>query len=415
MKTGLASAIIAQHSCGDREGSYLLTSVDFVLIHDPALALLLQELKTIGKSIRNKDKVLVTVDHFAPASTIERANIVRRVLAYVDAECFSHVRVNQGICHQLLVEGPWVKPGMLVLGSDSHTVTAGALGCVATGMGSTDILYTLVTGKTWLRLPKTVRVNLTGELPSYAMGKDVILALLGAGGEDGFLYQSMEFHDQGKTVSMDDRFAVCNMVVEGGAKNGLFFPDEITLSYLRERGTPVEAGSYPSVNNTSFDRKIELNLSSLTPKVALPHSPANVCDAKDAGSDRIDQVYIGSCTGGRLTDLKAAADILKGKEVAKGVRLLVTPASRNIYKEAMEKGILQGLLQAGAVILNPSCGACGGIDKGLLAKGETCVSTSNRNFQGRMGDPEARVYLASPRTAAATALRGRITDPREVM
>jgi 3-isopropylmalate/(R)-2-methylmalate dehydratase large subunit len=415
MSQGLSWAIIDRHATGEKEGDFLKVSVDFVLLHDPLLALILPELRQLEKGIWDKEKVLVTVDHFAPPSTIERAGIVRNVLNYVRSEQIKNYLVYQGICHQLLVEGNWIGPGMIVLGTDSHTTTAGALGCLATGMGSTDILYALVTGKTWLRPPKAVRVDLDKAMPPYIMGKDVILDLLGVNGEAGFVYQSMEFYDNDMTVSMDDRFAICNMVVEGGAKNGLFFPDEITHAFMKQRegeyGDFWQAPDY----NPDYDRTIALDLSRLNPKVALPSSPANVCDAAGAGDEEIDQVFIGSCTGGRLEDLRAASLILKGKRLAAGMRLLVSPASQAIYKKAIMHGYIQDIMDAGGIILNPSCGLCGGIDKGILAAGETCLSTSNRNFQGRMGDPASRVYLASALTAAATALTGRVIDPREVL
>ena len=415
MTKGLSGAIIKQHWDGKKEGAYQQVSVDFVLLHDPLLALLLPDLKELGNRIWDKNKVLVTVDHFAPPSSIERANIVKQVLSFVKEEQLPNCLIYQGICHQLLIEGTSVEPGMLVLGSDSHTTTAGALGCLATGMGSTDILYTLVTGKTWLIPPDAVRLDMAGPLPAYIMGKDIILDILGTSGEGGFLYQAMEFYDLDKVVPMDDRFAICNMAVEGGAKNGLFFPDDITLNYIRERGEPTEPQWSPTDRDPAYDKRLEIDLSELKPKVALPHSPAKVCNAGEMRGEAIDQVFIGSCTGGRLRDLELAAWILKGRKVAKGLRLLVVPASRDIYGKAMEKGYIQDIHDAGGIILNSSCGLCGGIDKGILAAEETCLSTSNRNFQGRMGDPASRVYLASPLTAAATALRGYITDPREVL
>ena len=415
MSQGLSGAIINRHATGEKEGDFLKVSVDFVLLHDPLLALILPELRQLERGIWDKEKVLVTVDHFAPPSTIERAGIVRDVLNYVKKEQIKNCLVYQGICHQLLVEGNWAGPGMIVLGTDSHTTTAGALGCLATGMGSTDILYALVTGKTWLRPPKAVRVDLNKAMPPYIMGKDIILDLLGVNGEAGFVYQSMEFYDNDMTVPMDDRFAICNMVVEGGAKNGLFFPDEITHAFIREREGEYGGLWQTPDNDADYDRTIALDLSRLNPKVALPSSPANVCDVAGAGDEAIDQVFIGSCTGGRLEDLRAASLILKGKRLAEGMRLLVSPASQAIYKKAIIYGYIQDIMDAGGIILNPSCGLCGGIDKGILAAGETCLSTSNRNFQGRMGDPTSRVYLASALTAAATALTGRIIDPREML
>jgi 3-isopropylmalate/(R)-2-methylmalate dehydratase large subunit len=415
MGKGLSGEIIAKNADGTQEGGFHCVSVDFVLLHDPTCALLLGDLKGLEATVWDRDKILVTVDHFAPPSNVERANIVKDVLSFVEREGIANCKTYEGICHQLLVEGPWVGPGMVVLGADSHTTTAGALGCLATGMGSTDILYTLVTGKTWLKQPEAVRVDLFGKLPPYVMGKDIALELLGVAGEGGFLYKALDFYDRDETIPMDDRFAICNMVVEGGGKNGLFRPDAITWSYLEKRDSNGTIFPWSLQGEARYEEAIEIDLSSLRPKLALPHSPARVVDVQGGSGIKIHQVFIGSCTGGRLRDLELAAHILRGKKVAPGVRCLVTPASQKIYQEAIERGYIQALVEAGGVVLNPSCGPCGGIDKGILAAGERCLSTSNRNFQGRMGDPSSLVYLTSPLTAAATAVRGEITDPREVV
>jgi len=415
MVEGYTDKIIQKHSDGRREGEYYAVDVDFVLLPDPTFALLLSELKDLGGRIWNKERVFVTVDHFAPPSTIERANIAKAVISFAKVEALPHQSIYQGICHQLLIEGPWLRPGMLVLGADSHTTTAGALGCLATGMGSTDILYTLMTGKTWLKPPATVRIDLKRKLPPYLMGKDIILDLLGRFGEGGFLYQALEFNDNDGALPMDDRFAICNMVVEGGAKNGLFIPDKVTRKYLENRDGRSGGWGECFDEKPLYLNRMEVDISSLHPKVALPHSPARVVDANDIKGEIIQQVFIGSCTGGRLRDLEMTARLLRKKKIASGMRLLISPASQKIYQEAIEKGYLQTILEAGGVILNPSCGLCGGIDKGILGAGEKCLSTSNRNFQGRMGDPSSSIYLASPVTAAASSLAGRIIDPREVM
>lgn len=415
MANGISGEIIGRHCCGKGEGAYLPVAVDFVLVHDPALALLLSDLKDLGRGIWDKDKVLVTVDHFAPPSTIERADMVRDVLAFAEDADLPHCRVYEGICHQLLVEGPWVGPGMLVIGADSHTTTAGALGCVATGVASTDMLYTLVTGRTWLRPPEAVRVDLRGRLPEHVMGKDVVLELLGRFGQGGCLYQALEFRDWGEAVAMDDRFAICNMVVEAGATNGLFVPDGITRAYLEARDGSSDPSQWAVQTPSTYQRDLMMDLSLLSPKLALPHSPARVSEVWDAVGEKVHQVFIGSCTGGRLGDLASAAGILAGKKVHPRVRLLVAPASQEIYKRAMAGGYVQAIAEAGGVILNPSCGPCGGIDKGILGRDETCLSTANRNYRGRLGAPSSRVFLASPLTAAATAVKGEISDPREFL
>ena len=415
MGNGLTGDIIQAHADGGKEGEYLSVRVDFVLLPDYALALLLTDLRELRRDVWNREKVLVAVDHFAPPSTVERANLVKRVLSFVKEEGISHCSLYGGICHQLLAEGPWVGPGMVVLGADSHTTTAGALGCLATGLGSTDILYTLITGRTWLRPPEAVRVNLKGKLPPYLMGKDIALELLGRVGESGFLSQAVEFYDLEGMIPMDDRLALCNMVVEGGAKNGLFHPDDVTRGYIEGRNGHSGQWKWTFDGDPQYRGIMEVNPSSLNPQLALPHSPSQVVDVEEAKGEVIHQVFIGSCTGGRFRDLEVAAASLKGKKVAPGLRLLVTPASVKIYQEAMERGYIQAIVEAGGVVLNPSCGPCGGIDKGILGAGERCLSTSNRNYRGRMGDPSSMVYLASPLTAAASALRGEITDPRELL
>ncbi len=415
MVQGITGKIIENHADGRKEGAYLSVEVDFILLHDPTFALILPELRRSGEEIWDKEKVLLTVDHFAPPSSVERANIVREVISFAKERNLPNLSVYQGICHQLLMEGPWLRPGTLVLGADSHTVTGGALGCMATGMGSTDILYSLITGRTWLKPPEAVRIELIDKLPHYLMGKDVILDLLGRYGEGGFLHQAMEFYDRDETIPMDDRFAICNMVVEGGAKNGLFYPDRVIEEFLTTRDGPLSRGMERFEGEWTYSKSIVIDLSLLQPKVALPHSPAQVVDVEEVEGERIDHIFIGSCTGGRLRDIEKAASVLRGKRISKEVTLLLSPASQRIYRQAIERGYLSTIVEAGGVILNPSCGPCGGIDKGILGKGERCLSTSNRNFQGRMGDPSSKVFLSSPITAAASALAGRIVDPREMM
>jgi len=415
MSKGYTGEIIRRHADGRREGAYIAVHVDQALVHDPALALMIKDFERLGASVWDPDRVLVTVDHFAPPSSVERANIVRQVLAFTKKAGLARTQVYTGICHQVFVESSGVLPGGLVVGSDSHTTTAGALGCLATGMASTDILYTLITGKTWLRSPDAIRVDLSGNLPDGIMGKDIILYLLSRGGEGGYLNNAIEFHDLSGTIGMDDRFAICNMVVEGGAKNGLFYPDEVTQTYLSKRDGNVDTRRWDVPDSVRYITEESIDVSALEPHVARPHSPANGVPVGETVGQKVDQVFIGSCTGGRLRDIEMAARILKGNRVHKTVRLMVSPASQNIYRQAIENGYIQILVDAGAVILNPSCGPCGGIDKGILAAGDVCLSTSNRNFKGRLGDPEARTFLCSPFTAAAGALKGEIVDPREVL
>lgn len=415
MRKGYTGEIIRRHADGRQEGDCVAVHVDQVLVHEPALALMINYFEEVDASLFDPESILLTVDHFAPPSTVERANLVKQVLEFAKDKGFLHTQTYQGICHQLFIEASRVFPGSLVLGSDSHTTTAGALGCLATGMASTDIFYTLMTGKTWLRFPDAIRVNLSGKLPDSVMGKDIILYLLSQAGEGGYLYRAIEFYDLEAAIGMDDRFTICNMVVEGGAKNGLFIPDDITAVYLEERDGEVNTRAWDTLSASGYKKEETIDVSSFEPHIALPHSPANSVPVSNAVGEKVDQVFIGSCTNGRLRDFEMAARLLKGRRVHERVRLMITPASQRIYREAIEKGYIQNFVDAGAVILNPSCGPCGGIDKGILAAGDVCLSTSNRNFKGRLGDPEARTYLCSPLTAAAGAIKGAITDPREFL
>ena len=408
--------ILLQH-CVDTEapsaGEYGKFSVDFILGHDPTTALLVDDFNRLGGKIWDRDRVLFTADHFAPPASEDRAGILKKFLDFCRKEGIKNLELFSGICHQLLVEHPAVIPGKLVIGADSHTVTAGALGCFATGMGSTDVLYGLITGSVWLKLPECFKITFTGQPAPYILGKDIILKLLAELGEDGALYRSLEFIDATKQgVSMDSRFSISNMVVEGGAKAGIFLPDKITQAYLKEKG--AEAGGTIALPEQSvYEKEIALDVSSIEPQVAIPPHPSHAVTVTDVAGEHIDQVYIGSCTGGRLEDLGIAAQLLKGKKTAPYCRVIVIPSSNKIYLKAIEKGYIQTLIEAGAAIANPSCGPCGKIDKGIIAEGETCLATSNRNFDGRMGGKGSRVFLCSTATAAASALEGTIADPRK--
>lgn len=391
-------------------------SVDFLLGHDPTIALLIDDFRRLGRKIWDRSRVIFTADHFAPPASGERASILKKFLDFARQEEVEHFYLFSGICHQLLVEHPQVGPGQVVIGADSHTVTAGALGCLATGMGSWDILYALVTGQIWLKLEEVARVRFRGALPPYLLGKDLILHLLGKLGESGGVYKVFELYDETENrIPMDGRFSMSNMSVEGGAKAGIFIPDEVTSAYLQEKGTSLSQDMPRPDPEARYDEEWEIEVSDLIPQVALPSSPTRVVPVEQVEGEPIDQAYIGSCTGGRLEDLRLAASILKGRRRDRYTKLIVIPSSQKIYLEALRLGYLETLAEAGAAICNPSCGPCGKIDKGILAEGESCVATSNRNFEGRMGELGSRVFLGSTLTAAASALEGKIVDPRRYL
>ena len=398
------------------------TRPDLVLGHDATIALIVDRVARSGLALADPKRLFLVADHFAPPSTVDRANILRRFLDFVESsgiiEAGGTIEMMQGICHQVLVESPRCQPGSVIVGADSHTTMAGAVGAFATGMGSTDILAVLLTGRTWLSVPQSIRVDLNGEMPPWLRGKDVALWLLGQHGEAGAGGHALEFSGHG--VPMDGRLTLCNMAVELGAKNGVWVPDVRTRQWCQARGPGgwpegVALADLQPDPGVAYAAHHTIALSELPPQVAAPWSPANVHPVTAVMGEKVHQVFIGSCAGGRLEELADAARLLKGRRIPPLLKLVVTPSSTAVYKAAMRAGYLETLIDAGAVVTNASCGACGGIDKGLVAAREVCLSTSNRNFRGRMGDKDARVFLSSGLVAAATALRGRITDPREVM
>lgn len=393
-----------------------------VLGHDATIALIVDRIARSGKRLAAPERLFLVADHFAPPSTVDRANILRRFLDFVEQSGLvaagGEFQMMQGICHQVLVESPRCAPGSVIVGADSHTTMAGAVGAYATGLGSTDILAVLLTGRTWLEVPPSIRVDCTGKRAPWVRGKDIALELLGQHGEAGARGAALEF--SGPEMPMDGRLTLTNMAVELGATNGVWVPDETTRAWCAARGP----GGWPddlSIDDLQPDAdapylaRHTVPLDALAPRVAAPYSPANVHPVGDFAGEKLHQVFIGSCAGGRLEELADAARLLKGHRVDPLLKLVVTPSSTAVYKQALRLGYIETLIDAGAVVTNASCGACGGVDKGLVAAGEACLSTSNRNFRGRMGDKEARVFLGSGLVAAASALRGRITDPREVM
>ena len=406
--------------------AYHRVPVDLVLGHDATISLLIDRFKRTARHVWDPSRCVFAADHFAPPSTPERADILRRYLDFVKAESIPGDLLYRGISHQLLAEDPRSGPGIIVCGADSHTTMAGALGCFATGLGSTDILALLMTGEVFLSVPESIRVKLRGELPDWLFGKDLALELLSRIGEGGAVGKALEFHDMTENgVDMSGRLTMTNMSVEAGATNGVFVPDRILSDFLASRngsglgtiGTSNDCVGHVTLapdEGAHYEGEIELAVDRIPPLAALPGSPADVVALRDIEHTRVDQVFIGSCAGGRTEDIGAAAKLLRARRVAPGVRLVVTPASQRIYDQCLKDGSFEDLSQAGAMITNSSCGGCGGIDKGLIGAGEVCVSTANRNFRGRMGSPDGRIYLTSPLSAAAAALTGRLVDPREL-
>ena len=416
----MTQKIIAAH-CGRKSvspGELVLANLDLVLGNDITSPVAINEFSRIGCScVFDQDKVALVLDHFTPNKDIKAAEQCKQIREFADDKGVTNFfDVGEvGVEHALLPEKGLVIAGDLVIGADSHTCTYGALGAFSTGVGSTDMAVGMATGKAWFKVPSAIRFVLTGELPKWVSGKDVILHIIGRIGVDGALYRSMEFTGDGlAAMSMSDRFCIANMAIEAGAKNGIFPVDGQTLEYIRAHGKR-EPVVYEADPDAEYDETIEIDLSSLRPTVACPHLPSNTKTIDEMPKIKIDQVVIGSCTNGRLEDLEIAASLLKGKHVAKGVRTLIIPATQRIYLDAMEKGLLKLFVEAGCAVSTPTCGPCLGGHMGILAKGERCVSTTNRNFVGRMGHPQSEVYLASPAVAAASALTGYIASPESAI
>jgi len=395
-------------------GQLISAKLDIVLGNDITTPVAINEFKKAGfEKVFDKDKIAVVLDHFVPNKDIKAAEQSKQCREFSCSHCISHFYDvgKMGIEHALLPEQGVVTAGDCIIGADSHTCTYGALGAFSTGVGSTDMAAGMATGTAWFKVPSAIKFNLTGKLPSNCSGKDVILYIIGKIGVDGALYRSMEFTGEGvATLSMDDRLCICNMAIEAGAKNGIFPVDRVTMDYLDGRGMrpPVV---YQADEDAEYDEVIEVNLSELVPIVSCPHLPENTKPAKELSEIKVDQVVIGSCTNGRMEDMEAAYKVLNGKKVADGVRCIIIPATMQIYRECVEKGYVTAFIDAGAVVSTPTCGPCLGGYMGILAAGEKCIATTNRNFVGRMGHVESEVYLASPLTAATSAITGYITNP----
>lgn len=416
----MTQKILADHA-GVKEvhaGELIEANVDIVMANDITGPMALPIFKKMADKVFDKDKVVLVPDHFTPNKDIKSAENSKAIREFSREQGLTH-HMEQGKCgveHAILPESGIVVAGDAVIGADSHTCTYGAIGAFSTGVGTTDIATGMATGQLWFKVPSAIKFNLHGKLQKYVSGKDVILHIIGRIGVDGALYKSMEFTGEGvKELSMADRFTICNMAIEAGAKNGIFPVDEAAIEYL-DKHAKREYKIYEADKDAEYEEVVDVDLSAIRPTVAFPHLPGNaktVDEIEAMDKIYIDQVVIGSCTNGRMEDLRKAAAILKGKKVADNVRVMVVPATQKIYLQCILEGILETFVEAGCAVNTPSCGPCMGGHMGVLAKGEKCVSTTNRNFVGRMGDVESLIYLASPETAAASAITGYIANPEK--
>ena len=415
----MTQKILAAHAglAEVKAGQLIEAELDLVLGNDITSPVAINEMKKMNRqTVFDKDKIALVMDHFIPNKDIKSAENCKCCREFACRhEISNYFDVgDMGIEHALLPEKGLVVAGDAVIGADSHTCTYGALGAFSTGVGSTDMAAGMVTGKAWFKVPSAIRFELVGKPSKWVSGKDVILHIIGMIGVDGALYRSMEFTGEGiKNLSMDDRFTICNMAIEAGGKNGIFPVDETVLQYMKEH-SKREFTVYEADEDAEYDETYVIDLSRLKPTVSFPHLPSNTRTIDQVGEVKIDQAVIGSCTNGRIDDIRAAAEILKGKKVAKGVRCIVIPATQAIYLQAMREGLLEIFIEAGAVVSTPTCGPCLGGYMGILAAGERCISTTNRNFVGRMGHVDSEVYLASPAVAAASAVTGKISQPSDL-
>ncbi len=415
----MTQKILAAHAGLEsvQAGQLIEANLDLVLANDITGPVAIHEVEKLNKkTVFDKDKVALVPDHFTPNKDIKSAEHCKCVREYAkEHDITNYFEVGQmGIEHALLPEKGLIVAGDVCIGADSHTCTYGALGAFSTGVGSTDMGCGMITGQAWFKVPSAIKFELTGELPKWVSGKDVILHIIGMIGVDGALYKSMEFTGEGvASLSMDDRFAIANMAIEAGAKNGIFPVDDKTIAYMDEHSTKKYT-VYEADEDAVYDEVYTIDLSKLEPTVAFPHLPENTKTVAESGEVKIDQVVIGSCTNGRISDLREAAKVLEGRKVADGIRTIIIPATQKIYMQAIEEGLVQTFINAGAIVSTPTCGPCLGGHMGCLAAGERAVSTTNRNFVGRMGHVESEVYLASPAVAAASAVTGKISQPSDL-
>lgn len=413
----IAEKILSEHAGTTViPGELIISNIDAVMVQDGTGPLAVNEFKKMNKTkLFNPERTILFLDHAAPSPRKELSNSHKVLRDFAKEYGAVLSEVGEGVCHQRLVEN-FINPGEVLLGADSHTCTSGALGAFATGVGSTDIAVVMALGKTWLKVPSTFKIVIDGEFPKGVYAKDLILHLIGLIGADGATYKALEFTGSAvKKMTMSERFTISNMAVEAGAKAGLFETDEKTYEYLKEHGRADKFKEIKADEDAIYERIININLNELKPTISCPHTVDNTKTIDEMEKTAINQVYIGTCTNGRIEDLQIAADILKGKKVNPDVRLLVAPASRKVFLEALEKGIIATLVESGAAIVTSGCGACVGVHAGILGDGEVCLATQNRNFKGRMGNTEGFIYLSSPATAAYSAIKGYIADVREVL
>ena len=415
----MTQKILAAHAGLDsvKAGQLIMANLDLVLGNDITTPVAVNEMEKAGfDGVFDKSKIALVMDHFVPNKDLKAAQNCKQCRTFArkfDIDHYYDVG-DMGIEHALLPEKGLVASGECIIGADSHTCTYGALGAFSTGIGSTDMAAGMATGQCWFKVPEAIKFHVTGELGEDVCGKDVILHIIGQIGVDGALYKSMEFSGPGlKNLTMDDRFTIANMAIEAGAKNGIFAVDEQTIEYIKGR-VDREYKIYEADEDAEYVQTIEVNLSEIKPTVAFPHLPENTRTIDEVGEVKIDQVVIGSCTNGRMSDMEAAYNILNGKKVHKDVRCIIIPATQAIYMECLKKGYLEAFIEAGCVVSTPTCGPCLGGYMGILAEGERCISTTNRNFVGRMGHVTSEVYLSNPTIAAASAITGKISSPKEV-
>lgn len=421
MKQTITEKIFSDHVGYEvKAGQIIDSKIDMVIGNDITTPISIKAFKESGaKSLANPDGFAIVMDHYIPAKDILSANQAKisRDFAYEHNLKNYFDEKDMGIEHALLPEKGLVIPGDVIIGADSHTCTHGALGAFATGMGSTDLAYAMITGKNWFKVPETIKIVFKSKPAQHVYGKDLILEVIRQIGVDGALYKALEFTGESiQYLDMDSRFSLCNMAIEAGGKSGIIAVDEITKEFLKDRNLRDEPKYFYSDDGANYTKVIEIDTSKLDPVIAYPFLPSNGKSVREAVKDdiAIDQAFIGSCTNGRLSDLRIAASILKGKKVARKTRLIITPATQKIAIQAQKEGLIDIFIEAGAVVSNPTCGACLGGYMGILGAGERCISTTNRNFVGRMGDRSSEVYLASSAVAAASAITGKITDPRDL-
>ncbi|MDK2953746.1 MAG: 3-isopropylmalate/(R)-2-methylmalate dehydratase large subunit [Kosmotoga sp.] len=412
----IAEKIISEHVGRDvNSGDIVVAKVDIAMVQDGTGPLAVDEFCTMGFDVLKAPNSILFIDHASPSPRKELSNAQKKLRDFSKKTGAILSDIGEGVSHQILVE-KYVKPGDLVVGADSHTCTSGALGAFATGMGSTDVALAFGLGKVWLKVPASLKFVLNGKIPDGVFSKDIILHIIGLIGADGANYKVMEFEGEViEQISQEARFTITNMAIEAGAKSGIIAPDEKTRAFLRSYGRESDYREIKSDPDAVYEKIYEIDVSNLEPVVALPHTVDNTKSISEVEGIKIDQVFIGTCTNGRLEDLRVAASILKGREKHPDVRLIVIPASKEVYLKALEKGLIKIFVESGATVLAPGCGPCVGVHQGVLGDGERVLSTQNRNFKGRMGNPKAEIFLASPATAAASAIIGKITDPRKFL